>query len=375
MSASFDKDLAAMIEAEYNALKGTVSPEVLENSEADAVVEATLKAPPIPPAEAHGAWPKHAMFSEVFGGLPRGKRDLPVPQFEADDWPEQARAMIPALPSYWVHNLDVMYGIALSVLCGDTRLLVGPTGTGKTSAEFAFAAMCCIPVWVTSCYQRMEHTDFVGSASLRADADTGANITEYNPTQLVNSLRYGGLCLIDEAMRSPTLMAIQSLLEDKHTLVLADADGLEEHERVLIAPKGKWWVSLTDNTCGTGDHTGSYNAEVQDLSTLDRITTTVFVDYNPPKVEMQIIEGASPGAGPMASKMVAVAGEARKAYVRGAVLQTMSMRALLSWADKYTKTGDLAYSFSKAYAAKLDPESLGVVREIWQQVIGEELAI
>lgn len=371
MSASFDKDLAAMIEAEYNALKGTVSPEVLENSEPEVVAAPTI----IPPADPHPEWPSHAMFSEVFGGLPRGKRDLPVPQFSPDDWPEQARAMIPSLPSYWVHNLDVMYGIALAVLCGDTSLLVGPTGTGKTSSLMAFAAMCSIPAWVTSCYQRMEHTDFVGSASLRADPETGANITEYNPTQLVNSLWHGGICIIDEAMRSPCLMAIQSLLEDKHTLVLADADGLEEHERVLVGKPGRWWISLTDNTCGTGDHTGSYTAEVQDLSTLDRICTTIFVDYNPPKVEQAIIEGASPHCAPMSHKMVSVAGEVRKAYVRGAVLQTMSMRALLSWAEKYTKTGDLGYSFTTAVGAKLDPESLGVVREVWAQVIGEELAV
>lgn len=373
MTASIDIELAAMIEAEYAALKGTESHQVLEDLvEVTLVAEAVAPPPMTPP---HPEWPAHLMFSEVFGGLPRGKRDLPVPQFSAEDWPEVARPMIPSLPTYWVHNLDVMYGIALAVLCGDTSLLVGPTGTGKTSSLTAFCAMCTIPAWITSCYQRMEHTDFVGSASLRADPATGANITEYNPTQLVNSLWHGGMCIIDEAMRSPTLMAIQSLLEDKHTLVLADADGLEEQDRVLVAKPGRWWISLTDNTCGTGDHTGSYNAEVQDLSTLDRITTTVFVDYNPPKVEQEIIEGASPASAPMSHKMVCVAGEVRKAYVRGAVLQTMSMRALLSWADKYTKTGNLEYSFTKAYAAKLDPESLGVVKEVWMQVMAEELSV
>lgn len=373
-STTFDKDLAAMIEAEYMALKGAMGREVLENSE-EIPEEAKPKAIVLPDVEPHPEWTGHAMFSEVFGGLPTGKRDIPVPQFKADDWPEAARPMIPSLPSYWVHNLDVMYGVALAVLCGDTSLLTGPTGTGKTSSLTAFAAVCTIPAWITSSYQRMEHTDFVGSASLRADPETGANITEYNPTQLVNSLWHGGLCIVDEAMRSPCLMAIQSLLEDKHTLVLADADGLEENERVLVAKPGRWWIALTDNTTGTGDHTGSYNAEVQDLSTLDRITTTIFVDYNPPKVEQTIIEGASPHCAPVSMKMVNVAGEVRKAYVRGAVLQTMSMRALLSWADKYTKTGDLAYAFTKAYAAKLDPESLGVTKEIWVQVIGEELSV
>lgn len=370
MTTKIDADLAAMIEAEYSALAGIPDP-----SGGAAEAPAPVAVPVMPETEPHPEWPRHAMFSKVFGKLPRGKRDIPVPQFSATDWPEEARAMIPSLPGYWVHNVDVMYGIAVAVLCGDTTLLVGPTGTGKTSSLTAFCAVCSIPAWITSCYQRMEHTDFVGSASLRADPETGANITEYNPTQLVNSLWHGGMCIIDEAMRSPTLMAIQSLLEDKHTLVLADADGLEEKDRVLVAKPGFWWVALTDNTTGTGDHTGSYNAEVQDLSTLDRITSTVFVDYNAPAVERKIVKKAAPSAEHMAEKMVAVAGEVRRAYLRGAVLQTMSMRALLSWADKYTKTGDLQYAFVRAFAAKLDPESLGVVKEVWMQVMGENLIV
>jgi MoxR-like ATPase len=318
------------------------------------------------------------MFSEVFDASDwlksKSLMDVPVPQFMPDDWPEPARAMIPSLPSYWHHNKDVMYAIAVAMINGDTTLLTGATGTGKTSGLFAFGAVCCIPVWLTSCYERMEHTDLVGSSSLKADAETGANITEYNATQLVHSIMHGGLCVIDEAFRSPTLMAIQSLLEDKHTLVLADADGLDEKDRVLTGEDGKWWIMLTDNTTGTGDHTGNYNAVVQDLSTLDRITTTIHVDYNPPEVEIDILQRAVPVLPEhIARDMVRVAGEIRAAFVRGAILQTMSMRALLSWARKWATTGSLKYAFRKSFADKLDPESMQVTAEVWHQVMADEL--
>jgi cobaltochelatase CobS len=267
-----------------------------------------------------------------------------------------------------------MYGIAVALLCGDTTLLTGPTGTGKTSSLVAFAAHSCIPVWVTSCYGRMEHTEFVGSSSLRADEATGANVTEYNPTQLINSIKYGGMSIIDEAFRSPTLMTIQSLLESKHSIVLAEADGLEEAERVLVAEPGRWWVMLTDNTCGTGDHTGSYNAEVQDLSTLDRITSTIYVDYNPASVECKIVGNAVPDMQADTIKnMVSVANLIRDAFKRGAVMQTMSMRALLSWAEKSHKTGSLDYGFTRAYYAKLDPESAAIANEVWFQVFASNL--
>jgi MoxR-like ATPase len=369
-----DKDLAAQLEAEYNTLMGN-SVDVEPEAEPEPEPEPSVSLPTLEP---HAAWPAHAMFSDVFAAeewlKTEGMVDLPVPQFKPDDWPAEARAMIPALPSYWHHNKAVMYGIAQAVYNGDTTLLTGATGTGKTSALFAFAAECGIPVWLTSCYERMEHTDFVGSASLRADAETGANITEYNPTQLVNSLRYGGMSVVDEAFRSPTLMAIQPLLEDRHTLVLADADGLEEHERVLTGEDGKWWIMLTDNTTGTGDHTGNYNAVVQDLSTLDRITSTLAVPYNPRDVEIEIMLKAVPSLPRhMATNMVNVAHEVRSAFERGTVLQTMSMRALLSWARKWSTMHNLNAAFKQSFYSKLDPESRGVVAEIWQQVMATEL--
>jgi MoxR-like ATPase len=367
-STHIDEELMRCIEAEYAGAKGkdrvSESSLVTENK-ADTVAE---------PVTGPSTWPSTYLFSELFGSVPPGKRDIPVPKFNPDDWPEEARAMIPSLPDYWEHNIPTMYAIAVAVLCGDTTLLTGPTGTGKTSSLVAFNAVCGIPTWVTSCYGRMEHTEFVGSSSLRADEATGANITQYNPTQLINSIKYGGMAIIDEAFRSPTLMTIQSLLESKHSIVLAEADGLAEHERVLVGEPGRWWIMLTDNTCGTGDHTGSYNAEVQDLSTLDRITSTIYVDYNPPIVECKILRNAVPSLQEHVIKdMVSVGNLIRAAFKRGAVMQTVSMRALLSWADKTHKTGSLDYGFNRAYYAKLDPDSAAIAVEVWHQVFGRDL--
>lgn len=362
-------DLTEMLEAELRAIRGG---EYTAPNAEPAKPEPVAKKHEVFP---HTAWPGFAMFSVVFGMLPGGKSvDIPVPQFKPTDWPEQARAMIPALPSHWVHNLDVMYDLALAVLQGDTTLLTGPTGTGKTSSIVAFAAECCIPVWITSAYRRMEHTDFIGSASLRADPKTGANITEYNPTQLVNSLWHGGIAVVDEAFRSPCLMTIQSLLEDKHTLVLADADGLAENERVLQAKPGLWWIMLTDNTTGTGDTTGAYNAEVQDLSTLDRITSTINVPYPSATIEAEIIRKAYPDVtSSVATGMVRVATEVRKAHQRAAMMQTMSMRALLSWASKYVIMRDVEQAFKQAFYAKLDTDSAAVCSELYRQVTGRSL--
>jgi cobaltochelatase CobS len=366
----FDADLIAAIENEYATMHGKTvleaTTELVTDNKDDAEA---VTLPPVP------EWPGHKMFSAVFGRVPTGKRDIPVPQFTPDDWPDEARPMIPCLPPYWEHNVDTMYAIAVAVYCGDTTLLMGPTGSGKTSALIAFCAVCCIPAWLTSCYRRMESTEFIGSSSLRADPETGANVTEYNPTQLVHSLWHGGMAIIDEAFRSPTLMTIQSLLESKHTIVLAEADGLDESKRVITAPKGRWWVMLTDNTCGTGDDSGSYDAEVQDLSTLDRITTTVHVGYNLPATELAILRRAVPEANESRLReMVSTANLIRDAFMQGKVLQTMSMRALLSWAQKASICGSVDYGYQRAYHAKLDPTSAAISHEVWHQVFGRDLA-
>lgn len=374
--ATIDPTLASQIEAEYAALFGDKTPSSQElTPEPEAPKPEPIKLPEIAP---HPAWPRAWTFGEAFKASQwlknSGRIDLPLPKYEPEDWPEEARPLIPELPQWWHHNLEVMYALAMSINGNDTTLMTGPTGSGKTSAGYAFAAVLGIPVWQTPCYSGMEDTAFVGSTGLEPDPKTGVMTTDYNPSQLVLSLMHGGIAILDEAFRSRQLMATQSLLEDGHKLVLPDADGLSADQRVLHAPEGKWWIFLTDNTTGTGDHSGSYNAEVQDLSTLDRITNTVFVDYNPPEVESKIIRKAVPALDQQtASRMVSCGVKVREAYATGATLQTMSMRALLSWARKWAMTGDLRFSFRKAFADKLDPDSRAIAGEIFHQVFAQEL--
>jgi cobaltochelatase CobS len=363
-------DLAAAIDAEYTAMFG--------EEQAPAAPEPEPEPVKLPEQVAHSAWPDTWTFSEAFDAedyiKDSGKRDLLLPKYAPDFWPEAARAMIPGLIPYYVHNLDMMYNLAVAIIGSDTTFARGHTGTGKTSGIYMFAAVMNMPVWITSCYEEMETTELVGSTGLVADPKTGANITQYNPSQLVHSLDLGGICLLDEADRCPCLMAIQPLLEDKNVLVLADADGLDESERVKVAPDGNWFIFLSGNSTGTGDDSGAYRSVVQDLSSLDRITMAFEWPYNPAPVERDILARAFPALPEhMAKDMVATANLIREAFIRGAMLQTASMRMLLSWARKWATTGDLKYGYIHAMHGKLDTESASISAEIWHQVMGEEL--
>ena len=381
MSRKIDTDMARAVMDEYDAMYGQDTPEpTAPETEPEPAKPDVIK---LPDLEAPSEWPKALMFSEAYHVTAKDGyvtipelgevRDFPTPDFSPEDWPEAARPMIPAgLPPHWVHNLRTAYGIALALFTGDTSLVVGPTGCGKTSALYAACAVHGIPFWVTSIFPGMEDTVLLGCTGLRADEKTGANRTEYIPSQLVLSLMHGGLACLDEAFRA-SLMGVQSLLEDGHRLVLSDADGLSEAERVLEATPGKWWLFLTDNTTGTGDHTGNYVAEVQDASSLDRILNVIPADYNPMHVEAEIVAKAAPCVPKnTVNDIVQIAALVRQYFKSGGMLQTMSTRAILSVAKKYEVMGTLKPALHAAFVGKLDPDGVAKFGEVYAQVIGEE---
>jgi cobaltochelatase CobS len=326
---------------------------------------AKLKAP------AHYA--KGAMFSKVFGKVPKGVPDIPVPLFKVEDWPKAGQAVIPRIDINWVWDRDLAYELMVAMLAGDTTLLYGETGTGKTALAEQACALLNIPLWQTSCHRQQESTDLLGSTGLEANEKGGMN-TVFNPSQVVNSVLYGGMCLLDEAFRSPILMAIQPLLEEQHRLLLADANGIDAADRVLCAREGKFFMVLTDNTNGTGSESGVYDAEVQDLSTLDRVLSAIHVDYPKDAVQQAILKRSFDEiVDTDLVAMVQVGNQVRQAFRQGTLQQTMSLRALHSWATKARIFGNLRLGFKQAFLNKLTLDERSIAAEIWQQVTGEEL--
>jgi hypothetical protein len=71
--------------------------------------------------------------------------------------------------------------------------------------------------------------------------------------------------------------------------------------------------------------------------------------------------------------MVAIAALAREAFSTGGLQQTMSLRALTSWARKARTFQNSGLAFKQAFVDKLTADERTTMGEIWTQIHGSEL--
>lgn len=316
-------------------------------------------------------------FKKAFGWEPKSAPEIPVRIFQDSDWPEAIRPFIPASApngDAWTWPKEATEQLALAMHVGDRTLLHGPTGAGKSALVEAFCHLCRIPLMRINCHREQQATDFLGKDIIITDPSSGTPVLRYDWSIPTLAARLGGMLLIDEAFRSPALMAIQSLLERGGTLTLPDAASLTPAERRIVPPEGKFFICLTDNTNGTGDESGAYNAEVQDISTLDRITATIKVDYLSPKDEQRILRKLVAGLPEHVYENITNwAARVRDAFLAGTIQQPISLRATASILRKYEAVGDLDFAVTLAYLAKLSAPEAHAAREAYAQITGRKI--
>lgn len=307
-------------------------------------------------------------FSDVFWEPKFVGRDFPVRVYNEGDWPDEVAQRIPHEDPTYTFPTKETEEFALSVYQRGPILLHGPTGTGKTSLPRQFCAKVGIPFLRVSCHRQMESSEFLGTNQVVNEA--GTPVTKHSDTDTTLAAKFGGMLVVDEAFRSPILMAIQSLLEyPNSSLQLQDAQGIS---RSLPAPD-TFQIVLTDNTNGLGDDSGSYHGEVQDLSTLDRIAHSIYVDYMQENEEMALLKYAFPGIDEnIIHNIRKVADLNRKAFQTGTVNITMSIRGLFNWLRDFEMTGDIKRAYELSYMAKLSKREAPHALETFQQVFGSK---
>lgn len=315
---------------------------------------------------------KLVRFSDIFW-KPKYIPDVLIPKFEREDWHNEAQLQIPDVDECWVWNKRVTELFALAFYCGDTTLLHGLQGTGKTQLAMQFCATLNIPAWRISCNAETREAHFLGSPGLDYD-DEGKMHIKQEPTVLTDSLKYGGMFIEDEAFRHNSALVLQALREkNSRTLMLPDAPGRTADERKLVAPDGKWWYVMTDNTCGSGDDTGMFDAQVQDASTLDRIGASIEVDYLSKAAERKILQKHSNLTDDQINGMLDFARLVRKAFEQQAILTTFSVRSLLAWAEKAELTRSLETGLILSWYDKLCADDKATMKDTYHQVFGREL--
>lgn len=313
------------------------------------------------------------LFSKLFGWEPTIIPDIPIRVFKDTDWDERARLMIPAVNPHWIWNREAVEELALALHLGDTTLIHGLMGTGKSCLVEQWCALCIVPFWRMSCNRETREQHFLGSPGVEHD-EKGQLSIKQEPTTLTDSLRYGGIFCEDEAFRHNSALVLQSLREKSNrTLTLPDAPGRTANERRLVAPVGKWWYVLTDNTVGSGDETGIFDAEVQDASTLDRIDTAIEVDYLSKDQERQLLQSVSGLNEDIVNGMLDFAKLTRAAFTKQTIMSTLSARGLLGWTEKTEILGDVGMGLQLSWYNKLGSQDQRVVKDIYHQVFAKQI--
>lgn len=308
-------------------------------------------------------------FSDLFW-KPRTIPDLAFTKFVDTDWHVDAQLHIPDEDPNWVWNRPITEAFALAMHEDDTTLLHGLQGTGKSCLAEQWCAKLRIPYWRMSCNRETREAHFLGSPGIKYN-DEGQMVIEQEPTILTDSLRYGGLFCEDEAFRHNSALVLQSLREKSNrTVILPDAAGRTAEERKLKAPEGKWWYVLTDNTTGSGDETGIFDAEVQDASTLDRIDASIEVKYLTKSQERTMLKKHCDLNEDIINAMINFANAVRRSFAKQEIMATLSVRGLLAWANKIELMGSIGKALQVSWSSKLSTDDQVVIADMFHQAFG-----
>ena len=251
----------------------------------------------------------------------------------------------------------------------DPLYLTGPTGTGKSTTVEQVAAVLMQPLYVVSCHEAMEASEFMG----RFVVQDGNMKWQDGP--LVQGLKdpLGAWILLDEVdtCRPGSAMVLNGLIEGRSIIV-------PETGELLNPRQNGAKIICAGNTTGLDDESGMYaGTNRQNLALMGRFMM-VKMGYPQPEDEEEIILGAAPGLpGEIVKAMVKVANDVRGVYDSGDTEVVFCTRSLIRWARLFSwfrkKPGvdPLYYSLDRALAFKVSPEASAGLHEMVQRVFGK----
>ncbi|XP_061563343.1 midasin [Cololabis saira] len=151
-------------------------------------------------------------------------------------------------------RLAVLVGRALRF--GESVLLVGDTGCGKTTICQLFAALCGQRFFSVNCHLHTETSDFLGGLrpvrhAQQTDGDDG-RLFQWHDGPLVLAMKEGGVFLMDEISLADdsVLERLNSVLETEQSLVLAEKGSGDDDDVELIKAAAGFRLVATMNPGG-----------------------------------------------------------------------------------------------------------------------------
>jgi cobaltochelatase CobS len=292
--------------------------------------------------------------------------DMEAPAFSKAD------EHVPDLDNDYLFDRETTMAILAGFAHNRRVMITGYHGTGKSTHIEQVAARLNWPTVRVNLDSHISRIDLVGKDAIVLKE--GKQVTEFREGILPWALQTNTAIVFDEydAGRPDVMFVIQRVLEVSGKLTLLD-------QSRVIRPHPWFRLFATANTVGLGDTSGLYHGTQQiNQGQMDRWSIVTTLNYLPHDNETAIIEAKCKSyqtkeGRETISNMVRVADLTRKAFMNGDLSTVMSPRTVLTWAENADIFKDLGFAFRVTFLNKCDELERGLVAEIYQRCMGEEL--
>ena len=241
---------------------------------------------------------------------------------------------------------------------GRNIFAVGPAGTGKTTFAEQVAAYYGREFVRISCDDQTEAATLVGMTLGKDETHKGV----WQDGQLARAIRKpGAMILVDEpsVARAGALMVLQAVLDDNRALHVA-----ETGEVVRVAPDVLFFFA--DNTNGTGDRTGQYEAtRIINRATLDRLSQTVTFGYLDASTEAKALQARTKCSAKLANQLVKFAALTRTKAMDGTLRTGIGFRRLRALAECMSDGAGASFAFAVCVLNGATFEDAERLRQMW----------
>lgn len=226
-------------------------------------------------------------------------------------------------------------------------LLVGETGTGKTSLVRHLACR------TNNAFVRVNHNGGTSVEDIVGRWLINEKGTHWVDGILIDAMKKGHWYLADEinAASAEINFVYHSLLDDDGRVVLVEKD----HEVIIPHKNFRFFGAMNPPT----EYAGTKELNKALLSRF----AVVKIDFVPPKVEAKILVERTGIDQAVADKMVAFASQIRMAHVKQKVRFVISTRELLMWAQMYKVYGKFINAAESSIMNKVNEEDIAAITD------------
>lgn len=239
------------------------------------------------------------------------------------------------LPAYHDHDGNMSW-LALAARDNLAVLIVGETGTGKTTAVRTLAGKASKPYRRVNLNGGTTADELVGRILLNREG------TVWNDGILTEAMRKGFWIVLDEinAAGADVLFALHSLLDDDKMIVLAENDG------EIVRPHEDFRLFATMNP--SGDYAGTREMS---KALMSRFPLVLTASYPKEDEEVKIVVERTSLKKDIAQAIVKIANDCREAHKKGTMDFPFSTRDLLYIGQIATALGGSMADTRKAIRA------------------------